>query len=108
MHNGRIGHIQLFFSLFRQVRANFPAIYKQEVEEDEEPDEGREAEDRGNNSSNATDWGLLGVVLAVCEKTLTPIEEVYRQPIVHTLYVASYIVEQNHRLEMELKKSKRK
>lgn len=60
-----------------------------------------EGEEKINQTTNFS-WGLLPLLLSVCEKTNETLTTVYEYPISLTLYLGTYIIEQNEKQAKEL------
>lgn len=60
-----------------------------------------EGEEENNQTANFS-WGLLPLLLSVCEKTNESLTAIYEYPIVLVLYVGTYIIEQNEKQAKEL------
>lgn len=53
-------------------------------------------------------WGLLPLLISVCKETNETLTTIYEYPISLTLYLGSYIIEQNEKQAKEFEKYKLK
>ena len=87
------------------VHQTFPKIFNVGDIEDEENT--LEKEEESSKRTN-TGWGLLPLLLAICEKTNHTLEDVYNMSIMMSMYISTYIIEENEKKLKELNKIKKR
>ena len=66
-----------------------------------------EREEKNNQTTNFS-WGLLPLLLSVCKETNETLTAIYEYPIALTLYIGSYIIQQNEKQAKELEQQRLK
>ena len=61
-----------------------------------------------NNQTNGFTWGFTPLLLSVCKETNETLTAIYDFPISLTLYLGSYIIEQNEKQAKELEQQRLK
>lgn len=74
------------------------------IEDEENNLEGEEETSKRTN----TGWGLLPLLLAICNKTNHTLEDVYNMPIMMSMYISTYICEENEKKIKELNKIRKR
>ena len=87
------------------IHKTFPKIFDLGNNENEEVELERE---ETNDNPVKSGWGLLPLLLAICERTNHTLEDVYNMPIAMCLYLSTYIIEDNEKKIKELNKIKKK
>ena len=77
------------------------------MESVEEQNNEVEREEKNNQTTNFS-WNLLPLLLSVCKETNETLTAIYEYPISLTLYLGTYIIEQNEKQAKELEQYKLK
>ena len=90
-----------FFANYKSFSSLFPKIFAVQNEENEE---GEQTE----QPKQVDSWSFLPLLLSVCKETNETLTAIYDYPISLTLYLGSYIIEQNEKQAKELEQQRLK
>lgn len=91
-----------FFANYKSFSTLFPKIFTVQNEEIEEGTEQTE------QPKQVDSWGFLPLLLSVCKETNETLTTIYDFPISLTLYLGTYIIEQNEKQAKELEQQRLK
>ena len=77
-------------------------------EKGDETDDSEEETGSGEDANPIAQYGILSMVLRVCEISLTPFEQVMQWPVTQVFYLTCYAIDKNKMEELQIQQWKMK